>query len=113
MTTSILDLATFRSLQDTAGVDFTKELVGTFLEEAPPMLDELRAALAANDAAKFRRAAHSLKTNSHTFGATTLGAMARSLELGGLESARDGVAMEMLSVEYTRVASELKRLCDG
>jgi hypothetical protein len=31
-------------LQDTAGAEFTAELVGTFLEEAPLMLAELRAA---------------------------------------------------------------------
>ena len=57
------------------------ELVDTFLEEAPRMLDELRAALAAKDADRFRRAAHSLKSNSNTFGALKLGAMARDLEL--------------------------------
>jgi cysteinyl-tRNA synthetase len=36
---------------------------------------------------RFRRAAHSLKSNSNTFGARTLGAMARELELGGLARA--------------------------
>ena len=51
------------------------------------MLDDLRDALAARDADRFRRAAHSLKSNSNTFGARTLGAMARDLELGGLDAA--------------------------
>ena len=45
------------------------------------MLAELRAARAAADADRFRRAAHSLKSNSHTFGALGLGALARDLEL--------------------------------
>jgi HPt (histidine-containing phosphotransfer) domain-containing protein len=48
------------------------------------MLAELRAAQAAGNAEAFRRAAHSLKSNSNTFGATQLGQMARDLELGGL-----------------------------
>ena len=37
------------------------ELVDTFLQEAPPMLNELRHALAAKDADKFRRTAHSTR----------------------------------------------------
>ena len=37
-------------------------------------LAELRAAQAAASAERFRRAAHSLKSNSHTFGALRLGA---------------------------------------
>ena len=71
-------------LSATAGAAFVAELVDTFLAEAPLMLDDLRSALAAGDKDRFRRAAHSLKSNSNTFGASTLGAMARSLELGGL-----------------------------
>ena len=49
-TASAIDLATFAELQDTAGADFVAELVGTFLEEAPAMLAELRDALAAGNA---------------------------------------------------------------
>ena len=40
MTLPIIDLATFRELQDTAGPEFAAELVDTFLEEAPLMLAE-------------------------------------------------------------------------
>jgi HPt (histidine-containing phosphotransfer) domain-containing protein len=42
------------------------DLVDTFLEEAIGMLAELRRARADNHADRFRRAAHSLKTNSNT-----------------------------------------------
>ncbi len=51
------------------------------------MLDDLRRSLAAQNADQFRRAAHSLKSNSNTFGALTLGAMAKELELTGLAPA--------------------------
>jgi len=44
MTQASIDLAAFRELQETAGADFVKELVGTFLEEAPGMLADLRGA---------------------------------------------------------------------
>ena len=38
----MIDRAVFAELQDTAGAEFVAELVGTFLEEAPQMLAELR-----------------------------------------------------------------------
>ncbi len=107
-----IDLATFRELETTAGADFVQELVATFLAEAPRMIGELRAALDAGDAERFRRTAHSLKSNGNTFGATSLGAMAKALELGGLPSARPdaGAALETLEGEYARVAAALKEL---
>jgi len=107
--TQPIDRATFDELKETAGADFVTELVDTFLVEAPAMLDELRRALAANDADKFRRTAHSLKSNSNTFGALTLGLMARDLELSGIAKA-DGSKLDALALEYARVAGELTEL---
>ncbi|HEY2254511.1 MAG TPA: Hpt domain-containing protein [Variovorax sp.] len=109
----MIDLATFAELQDSAGADFVKELVQTFLEEAPLMLQELREALAAGDADAFRRAAHSLKSNSLTFGAPALAAKARQLELGGLAAAQSSGALEALAEEYARVAAALTELSHG
>ena len=103
--------ATFAELQEAAGAEFVVELVDTFLEEAPTMLAELRSAQAAQDADVFRRAAHSLKSNSHTFGATALGAMARQLELGGMVA--DTAPLDALEAEYQRVAMALKALSHG
>src|ERR1700754_2109666 len=91
MTAVVIDPHTFDELQATAGADFVAELVDTFADEAPRLLDELRAAHAAGVAERFRRAAHSLKSNSHTFGATRLAAMARDLELGGLPADAGGI----------------------
>jgi HPt (histidine-containing phosphotransfer) domain-containing protein len=111
MTDTAIDRGTFESLKATAGADFVNDLVDTFLTEAPAMLDDLRGAFAANDAPRFKRAAHSLKSNSNTFGALTLGAMAKNLELGGLASAREsGEPLEALAREYARVAAALKEL---
>jgi HPt (histidine-containing phosphotransfer) domain-containing protein len=111
-TASTIDRATFEALKDTTGAEFVLELVDTFLQEAPVMLSDLRDALAANDADRFRRAAHSLKSNSNTFGALTLGAMARELELSGLSQAlqRGTEPLEALADEYSRVAAALTEL---
>ena len=111
MTTPAIDLPTFTELQETAGADFVAELVGTFLEEAPPMLAELRSALAARSADAFRRAAHSIKSNGNTFGASRLAEMARELELGGLVTTT--APLDALETEYQRVARALTELCRG
>ena len=91
MTQALIDPHTFDELQANAGADFVIELVDTFAEEAPGLLTELRSALAAGAAERFRRAAHSLKSNSSTFGATGLADLARALELGGLPPNETGV----------------------
>ena len=111
MSAATIDHATFAQLQETAGGQFVAELVTTFLEEAPRMLAELRSAQAAASAERFRRAAHSLKSNSNTFGALRLGEMARELELGGLIA--DAAPLDALDAEYARVATALKSLCNG
>ena len=76
------------------------------------MLNDLRDALAAKDADKFRRTAHSLKSNSNTFGALALGAMARDLELGGMSKVVEssGQPLDALNQEYSRVAAALTEL---
>ena len=110
MAATTIDRATFKALQDAAGAEFVAELVDTFLEEAPGMLAQLDAALAARDAEGFRRAAHSLKSNSNTFGASELGSRAKALELGGLDSAAGGAGLAVLREEYERVVPALKAM---
>jgi histidine phosphotransfer protein HptB len=109
MTDSTIDLATFKALQETAGADFVGDLVGTFLEEAPGMLRELRASLDSGEAERFRRVAHSLKSNGLTFGAMGLAAQAKDLELAGLAAvkARGGDPLEGVVAEYARAAAAL------
>jgi len=110
-----IDPATYAELQDTAGAEFVVELVDTFLEEAPDMLAELRSARAASDADRFRRAAHSIKSNANTFGALVLAGLARELELKGLaaDPAGDDAAIDALAAELGRAVAALKDLRNG
>ena len=114
MSASIIDAATFTELQESAGADFVAELVDTFLEETPALLNELRSARQHGDADGFRRAAHSIKSNSQTFGALALGALARDIELQGLhaDAAVDLHAIAALQVAYADAAAALKGLRD-
>ena len=111
MNAPIIDLATFTDLQETAGAEFVGELVETFAEEAPPLIEELRASLAEGAAERFRRAAHSLKSNGHTFGATRLAESARTLELGGLPA--DAAPVEALAAELEHSIAALRELARG
>ncbi len=107
-----IDPETFKALGEMAGAAFVGELVDTFLQEAPRMLAELREAFDTRDAERFRRNAHSLKSNSNTFGATSLGIAARDLELGGLDAATPA-ALDALDAEYAGASAALKALSDG
>jgi HPt (histidine-containing phosphotransfer) domain-containing protein len=112
---SVIDRAVYAELRDAMGAEFVAELVDTFIEEWPGLLAELHGARVEGNADRFRRAAHSLKSNGNTFGARKLAALARELELKGLdvESVRDQVALAALEAEYVRTAAELKALRNG
>ena len=115
MPAPVIDPATFAELQESAGADFVAELAGTFLEETPALLAELAQARELSDADRFRRAAHSIKSNSQTFGALALGAMARDIELQGLhaDAAQDTQAINALGLAYAQAADALKAMTHG
>jgi HPt (histidine-containing phosphotransfer) domain-containing protein len=110
-----VDRATFDELAANAGAAFARELVATFLADAPTMLAALRAAFDAGDATALRRTAHSLKSNAQTFGAFALGAKAKALEATGLDALRaaGGAPLAELEREYARAAGELAEIARG
>ena len=106
-----IDRSVLAGLSETVGEDFVEELIDTFLEEAPGMIDEMEQALSGSDADKFRRAAHSLKSNANTFGAIELAEIARGLEYMAREDNLDVVdRLQALKDAYEIVAEELKSL---
>jgi len=108
----VIDLPTFAELRVSVGDEFAAELVDTFLEEAPAILDQLRAAMAAGDADGYRRAAHSLKTNGNTFGALEFASVAGAIEQRGLtgDAATDASMVDALDSAYIAAAAELTEL---
>ena len=87
-----LDMQIVDELRESVGGDqaFLAELIDEFLEDAPRQFDALRDAAAAGDAETARRAAHTLKSNARTFGASTLSSLSQLTEAaaagGDLES---------------------------
>lgn len=112
MTERVIDAASFGALKEMTGAEFIGELIDTFMGEAPLMLADLQKALSEGNAELFRRSAHSLKSNSLTFGALKLGSMAKELETLGRENqlGQTGDKLTELRAEYARVEAALQEL---
>jgi CheY-like chemotaxis protein len=104
-----IDRTAFENLKQAMGAEFIGELIDTFLEDTPKLLADMRRAWAERNADTFRRAAHSLKSNSANFGAATLSALSKELEMMGKAGELEGAEQEMARVEkeYERVKREL------
>ncbi|MFH1026665.1 MAG: response regulator, partial [Pseudomonadota bacterium] len=102
----------FESFRQTMGADFIHEVIEVFNEDAPKLLQDMQHALTTHDADLFRRAAHSLKSNSAEFGAVKLSEMAKELEIMGKEG-RLGETPEKVAqaeAEYEIVKEALQEL---
>ncbi len=107
-----IDKTTFDELKQISGADFINELIDTFLEDAPRLFNELKAAQEAGNADTFRRAAHSLKSNAATFGATQLSELAKELETLGREDRlkETGDRLNVLKEALDSACDELRGL---
>ena len=112
MSEEVIDRSTYDDLKDMVGEDFISELVETFFEEAPELIEAMRQASADGDADLFRRSGHSLKSNSATFGAARLAALSRELEYMGRDGQLEGAEAKLdgLETEYQRTVDALKAL---
>lgn len=106
----VIDQATFDELKQMSGEEFINELIDTFLEDAPKIIEEMKSALGADNTDAFRRAAHSLKSNAATFGAGQLAALAKELETLGKENKlhETGDKLRVLEEAYESVRAELR-----
>jgi len=106
-----IDLPTFNALKDSTGADFIGELIAAFLDDAPALIAQMRAALQTSNAEEFRRAAHSMKSNAATFGAMELSAQAKELEaLARANNLEVGARVDTLAAEFEDVKIELTQL---
>jgi signal transduction histidine kinase/CheY-like chemotaxis protein len=108
-----LDPAALERLTDMAGGDpeFVGVLLESFGEEAPGLLQQLREGMSAGDNEAVRRAAHTLKSNAATFGATALMGLCAELETRAREGkptdAQDTVSH--IEAEYQSVHTQLEK----
>lgn len=79
----MVDCVNLSRIQETSDGDleFEKELIEMYLEDAREHLDSLRSELEAEDVVAFRRSAHTLKGSSSNIGATLMQERAYQLEI--------------------------------
>ena len=108
----VIDITTFDELKQMSGAEFINELIDTFLDDAPNLIEEIKSALTTNNVDSFRRAAHSLKSNAATFGAETLASLAKDLEMLGKENklGETGDRLRALEEAYESVRRELREM---
>jgi CheY-like chemotaxis protein len=114
-TPDVLDPKALERLQAGLGKQADRMLPGLidrFYQDAERLLGQARQALAQGQADDLRRAAHSLKSTSATFGAMALSSAARELEVaaleGRLESAADQIAQA--EAEFARAKAALEAM---
>ncbi len=99
-------------LCEMTSAEFVVEALDDFVERAPGFLQTIRGALAEGRAEEVRRAAHTLKSNSATIGATALSDAARELEALG-KAGRLGQAcaasLDQVEAEFNRIRPVLER----
>ena len=106
------DWAMFRSMADSATL---VELLDAYLEDSPQLIEQMRAGVAAGDIERVRRAAHSLKSNSASFGAHRLAHATRELEMVAKSGTLDGAGPKLAAVEaeYAQLLPRLVELKNG
>ena len=97
---------TFKSIADPA---IMVELLDAFLSDSPQLIDQMHTGLSAGNIEVVRRAAHSLKSNSASFGGKRLTNASRELEMiakgGTLDGA--GTKLEEVEAEYASLSAYL------
>jgi CheY-like chemotaxis protein/HPt (histidine-containing phosphotransfer) domain-containing protein len=89
---------------------YLAELISVFIQTSGRLVADLRRAAKLSDAAALRLAAHSLKSNCDSLGATSLGALCRELEALGKAGTVAGAAeiAAQAEAEYVAVKAALE-----
>jgi len=116
MSGTLIDKEAWESMKSMTGPAFMVELIDVFLKDSPELIEQMRSGLAAGDIESVRRAAHSLKSNSASFGADRLAGVARDLEMIAKSGTLDGAESKLSAVEaeYAQLLpllEELKHEC--
>ncbi len=95
--------------------DLLKDMAEFFLADAPPLMMQIRQALAARNSEELSRTAHSLKGLASNFSASSVQELAEEVEHLGKASKFDEAAtrMDPLEQEIQRVLSSLQRRVIG
>jgi len=107
-----IDNAALDNLLETTGGDpgFLVELIDTYLTDSVGLLATMEQSVISANADQLRRAAHSLKSNSASFGAHALAGMCQDLEHRARDGMLEGAAARLAQVQvaFAEVERELQ-----
>lgn len=115
-------LNSLRELDPDGSTGVYSNIIQTYLADAAALMEQIKAAVAANDAASLARHAHTLKSTSMSLGATRVSAIAREME-GAAKSgatatcplfltaltAEHSAAVKALEAEYAAAQRKVSR----
>lgn len=112
MTETLIDPEAWEMLKSMAEPAFLVELIDVFLNDSPALIEQMHKGLATGNIEFVRRAAHSLKSNSLSFGATRLSEASRELEMLAKGGTLDGAASKLAVVEaaYAELTPALEKM---
>ena len=115
MSEQVIDLEIYKALAEMVGDDFILEMVDAFLDEGAQFLSDMDSALTVGDLDKFRRAAHSMKSNAATFGVMELSGLAKTLEEMARNGQLDGADLKLVTLKaaFSVAAQALKDVQNG
>ncbi|MEU9776344.1 response regulator [Streptomyces sp. NPDC047968] len=108
----ILKAETVHSLVGSLSGPFVAELITAFMEDSPALVAAIRGGVPAGDPDEVRRAAHTLRSNASTFGASVLESLCAAAE----DKARAGRTVDVapliprIEAEYDRCRKALQKL---
>lgn len=110
---STIDLTVLQELKEMMGEESPEvlaEVIDSYLEDAPNLLQAIQTAITQEDAAGLEQAAHTLRSSSATLGAIPLSTLCKELEaMGRAGTIQGGVERaSQLEAEYTRVKAALQ-----
>lgn len=109
----MIDRKTLDKLLEIVGgnQDDLVEIVSSFLEEGPTLVDVLQKSTSSTDLASIRRSAHSLKSNARDMGALELASTCARIETMAAEGILPPRAeVERVALEMDHAAGELRSL---
>jgi CheY-like chemotaxis protein/HPt (histidine-containing phosphotransfer) domain-containing protein len=103
-------LEMLKSLQQDGWAELVGRILRMFFQKAPVLLNDLRAAYAAEDTARVRYAAHSLKSVAANVGGVLLSDLSRRLEAAARQGELDWKSehIDEVEAEYRRVGDALQ-----
>lgn len=114
---AVIDRAALAILLEMVGGDaaFLNELIDDYYADTMQLLATMRDGVSQNNAAEVHRAAHSLKSNSASFGAHRLAELCRELEERGKQGALHEAAplLAHIEAEYENVKRVLQTVSTG